>query len=336
MCNAGLSLSTSDLAQVVRNGLRLSPATDVAVSEVTRWTNLNYVFRATVDGSSIYLKAVAASPKHLPITLPKERIVYEARAIGLFRGLCGPTVLMPEVLFVDHENFVLGMTDVGEGRDVLLEVIDDRYPMLVEQAVPLGYAMGKIHGGSRGSPSFRPYDQDCMLRSIIFEGLLAPGAKALFPERWPDITKQMNDHRECFVHSDLWGKNLLVSEDAVPSIVDFEGASIGDPALDVATLLAVGLIPALQEPSLNAPCVEFSRRLIDAYRDATGDRDWSAAVCARAYLYAGTCLAARGFGPFAYDMPKEGRERPASCARTLSADPPRDLDAYCERLSAYG
>ena len=112
MCNAGLSLSTSDLAQVVRNGLRLSPATNVAVSEVTRWTNLNYVFRATVDGSSIYLKAVAASPKHLPITLPKERIVYEARAIGLFRNLSGPTVLMPEVLFVDHENFVLGMTDV--------------------------------------------------------------------------------------------------------------------------------------------------------------------------------------------------------------------------------
>jgi aminoglycoside phosphotransferase (APT) family kinase protein len=338
MDNTALLLSRVDLAQVARKGLQLPEGADVTVSEVTRWANLNYVFRVTAQGDSMYLKVVTDTPKLMKINLPKERIFFEAEAIRKFRELCGSGVVVPEVLFVDREAYALGMSDVGGGRRVLMEVIDDRYSLLTAQADALGTALGKVHSSSRGSAPFRPEQFERILQNVVVGGLLAPGAKALFEEHWPAIAGQMLANRECVIHGDLWAKNLLVSDRAAPAIVDFEGCSIGDPAFDIGTLLAVAAIPALNNPALIDSCIEFTESLIAAYSRAAKDnlwaRDglWPATVCARAYLYAGTFLAARGFGPFAYAMSDEARRRLAALARSLSVEAPTDLRQYCDRL----
>ena len=249
---------------------------------------------------------------------------------------------VPEVLYVDQAAYALGMSDVGLGRRVLLEVIDERYALLTVQAVPLGTALGRVHSRSRGNKPFRPQQFEHMLHSVIVDYLLAPGAKVLFPDQWPGIAAQLSANRECLIHGDLWAKNLLVSDHAVPGVVDFEGASIGDPALDVATLLAVAVIPALEQPALLPSCIEFSEALVGAYRAAAKEnlwaRDslWPSTVCARAYLYVGTMLAARGFGPFRYPLSDAARDRLAGLARSLSVEPATDLKQYCERLQAYG
>lgn len=341
MDNTALSLSTADLAGVVRRGLKLPDTADISVAEVTRWTNLNYVFLITADGDSSYLKVVAETPKLLKINLPRERIFFEAEAIRRFRAVCGPTVSVPEVLFVDREAYALGMSDVGQGRRVLLEVIDEQYSLLVMQAVPLGSALGRVHSRSRGNTPFRPQQFERMLHTVIVDGLLAPGAKALFEDQWPGIAAQLGSNRECLIHGDLWAKNLLVSDRAVPAIVDFEGASIGDPALDVATLLAVAVIPVMEQPALLESCIEFTEALVGAYRTAAKEnlwaRDslWPSTVCARAYLYVGTLLAARGFGPFRYPLSDPARDRLGRLARSLSVQPAADLKQYCERLQEY-
>ena len=342
MDNNALSLSSAELAEVVRRGLRLPPSADISLTEVTRWANLNYVFCVTADGGSSYLKLVTQTPKLLKIELPRERIFFEAEAIRRFRALCGPTVSVPEVLFVDRDAYAMGMSDVGQGRRVLLEVIDEQYALLAMQAVPLGSALGRVHSRSRGNSAFRPLQFERMLQAVVVDWLLAPGAKALFEDHWPAIAAQMSGNRECLVHGDLWAKNLLVSDRAIPAIVDFEGASIGDPALDVATLLAVAVIPAMEQPGLMESCIEFTEALVGAYRTAAKEnlwaRDslWPSTVCSRAYLYVGTMLAARGFGPFRYPLSDPARDRLARLARSLSVQPAADLKQYCERLQEYG
>ncbi len=342
MNDTGLSLSPAELAEVARKGLKLPATADISVREVTHLANLNYVFHVTADGASSYLKVVTESPKLLKIKLPRERIFFEAAAIDKFRGLCGPTVAVPEVLFVDKEAFALGMSDVGRDRRPLLEVIDEQYSMLGAHAAALGAALGRVHSRSRGHAPLRPPQFESMLQTVIVDWLLAPGAKALFADHWPRVAAQLNAHHECLVHGDLWAKNLLVDEHGIPGIVDFEGASIGDPAFDVATLLAVAAIPALKQPALLESCVAFTRTMIDAYgaaaRENLGANEnlWPETVCARAYLYVGTLLAARAFGPFLYKMADPARERLARLARSLTVQSPAILEQYVERLHEHG
>jgi hypothetical protein len=338
MSDASFPFSTAQLAEVARKGLGLLDTTDISVGEVTGLGNMNHVFRVVADGHCSYLKAVTGRPKLLPVDLPRERIFFEAEAIGRFRAVCGPTVQVPEVLYLDRQAYALGMSDVGAGKRPLLEVIDEQYGLLVTHAPALGSALGHVHARSRGAAPFRPQHFERLLQMVIVEKLLAPGARALFEPQWPAIAAQMQGNNECLVHGDLWAKNLLVGVDAPPAIVDFEGAAIGDPAFDVATLLAVGVIPALKNPRLLDACVEYALVLVDAYRTAarqdlwTRDRTWPAAVCTRAFLYVGTLLAARGFGPFAYPMPEAAALRLARLARSLSVQPAADLMQYAERL----
>lgn len=330
-----------DLEHIVRSGLSLDNETSVEVSEVTRWTNLNRVFVARAGSASLYLKLATERPKQIDLPLPRERIFFEAAATARFHALSGDSVLIPEVRFVDRQNYLIALSDVGQGRQVLLEIIDRQYPLLVAQAMPLGTALGRIHRASRGMAPFRPDAFEQMLRTVIVDHLLAPGARALFPQHWPAIAEGLRAPGECLIHGDLWGKNLLVGANLPPAIVDFEGASIGDPAFDLGTLLAVALIPALEQPTLIGACLHFTETLISAYREvarqsAEDGVEWLAPAFERAFLYTGTFLAARGFGPFPYPMADAARERLAGLACSLSMQPPANLDDYCVRLWAVG
>ena len=65
------------------------------------------------------------------------------------------------------------------------------------------------------------------MRKIIFDGLLAPGARAVFPETWDAMSAEMQAHRECLIHGALWSKHLLVRDGTPVAIVDFEGVCLG-------------------------------------------------------------------------------------------------------------
>jgi tRNA A-37 threonylcarbamoyl transferase component Bud32 len=341
MNDAALSLVPEELAEIARRGLKLPATAHICVREVTHLANLNYVFHVVADGASSYLKVVTDTPKLLNVKLPRERIFYEAVAIDKFRRLCGPTVAVPQVLYVDKDAYALGMSDVGQDRRPLLEVIDDEYSLLGANVAALGIALGQVHSRSRGHTPLRPPQFESMLETVIVDWLLAPGAQAVFADHWPRVAAQLKAHHECLVHGDLWAKNLLVDARGIPGVVDFEGASIGDPAFDIATVLAVAAIPALKQPALLESCGTVSRALVDAYgaaaRENLGPHEsaWPQAVCARAYLYVGTLLAARAFGPFNYTMSAAARERLGGLARSLTVESPADIEQYCERLREH-
>ncbi len=323
------------LAAVVRRGLRLDEGAAVSLREVGELANINYVYRVEVPGRSLYLKVVPEKPKRLPVRLPRERVFSEAEAIRRFGALAGGRVRIPEVLFVDEEEMALGMTDVGEGRHVLFEVLPDGFELLSEAAEALGLALGTIHRGTRAGGSLRPAAEEAVIRRIVFDGLLAPGAMHIFPEAWPDVLAEMQAFRECLIHADLWSKNLLVRAGEPVAIVDFEGVCYGDPAFDLGTLTAVAVLPALERPALAGEALGFVTRLLRSWAMTAGADAWYPAVQRRTFRATATFLAARGFGPFAYDLSDEAKQRIAQLGRALATSPPPDFAGFRDLVLRY-
>jgi aminoglycoside phosphotransferase (APT) family kinase protein len=327
--------SVERLADAVRRGLGLGAAEPVELREVSEFSNINYVYRVEAAGRGLYLKAVPEQPKRLPVRLPRERVFSEAEGLRRFRALAAGAVVIPEVLFVDEQEMALAMSDVGEGRQVLFSLLPGQFALLAEQAEPLGRALGLVHGGTRGGGTPRPAMEEAIIRKIVFDGLLAPGARQVFPELWDEVSAEMHAHDQCLIHADLWSKNLLVRPGEPVAVVDFEGVCYGDPAFDLGTLLAVALVPALDVPLLVPDALGFSSRLFDAWAANCGSEEWPTEVRPRAFRAAATFLVARGFGPFAYDLTEDGRQRIGALARTLAAEPPTEMAGFHETVARH-
>jgi aminoglycoside phosphotransferase (APT) family kinase protein len=324
--------SLERLADVVRRGLQLDVATPVELTEITEFSNINYVYRVEIPGRSLYLKVVPERAKRFPARLPRERVFSEAEGLRRFRTLAEGAILIPEVLFVDSEVMALMMSDVGEGREVLFSVIQERFELLTEQADALGRALGAIHSGTRGTGTLRPAHEEALLRRVVFEGLLAPGARQVFPELWDEVSAEMQAHNQCLIHADLWSKNLLVRAGDPLAVVDFEGVCYGDPAFDLATLIAVALLPAMERPILLPEALAFISGFLQSWTTACGSQSWADEAQPRAFRATATFLASRGFGPFAYTLSEAARERIARLAHSLASEPPTDLDAFRSRV----
>ena len=181
----------------------------------------------------------------------------------------------------------------------------------------------------------RPPQEESIVRKIIFDGLLGPGAQLAIPELWPKINADMQSHRECLVHGDLWSKNLLVSQGDPVAVVDFEGVHYGDPAFDLGTLVAVALLPAIENEALVSEALGFIERFLNAWRTCSESENWWQQVSLRIPVATGVFLATRGFGPFAYKMSAPAQGRLLRLVRSLSAEPPEDLDSFTSRVKLF-
>jgi Ser/Thr protein kinase RdoA (MazF antagonist) len=321
------------LAEMIRYHLMIEP---MSITEVGELSNINYVYRVETAEQDFYLKVVPEEPKRLPVKLPRERVFSEAEGLRRYREHAGKELLVPEVLFVDGDEMALAMSDVGAGREILFNVLADDFELLAEQGEAFGRALGRIHSATRGHGSPRPLPEEFIIRKVIFDGLLAPGAKQVFPELWDTVSAEMQGHNECLVHADLWSKNLLVAHGQPVAVVDFEGVFYGDPAFDLGTLMAVALLPALDRPLLMTSALDFIGRLSHSWRESCGDPDWADAVMPRAYRATATFLATRGFGPFAYVMSATARQHVKGIARALASAPPRNFEAFMTACTTQG
>jgi hypothetical protein len=323
--------SVERLAAVVRRHLLEEPT---SITEVGALSNINYVYRVQTPDRDFYLKVVPEEPKRLPIKLPRERVFSEAEGLRLYREFAGDDLVVPEVLFVDRDEMALAMSDVGNGREILFNVLADDFELLAEQGESFGRALGRIHGATRGRGTPRPAQEEFIIRKVVFDGLLAPGAKQVFPELWDQVSAEMQGNNECLIHADLWSKNLLVAHGRPVAVVDFEGILYGDPAFDLGTLNAVALVPALDRAPLLPAALDFIAHLTSAWTATCGDHNWARAVLPRAFRATATFLAARGFGPFAYSMSDSARQHVRDVAQSLASSPPKDFDAFRERVLA--
>lgn len=325
--------STESLADCVRRGLGLSNEIPVRLTEIGEFSNINYVYWVETPVRTLYLKVVPERPKRLIANLARERVFSEAEGLRCFRRLAQGAIVIPEVLFVDEREMALAMSDVGQGREVLFGVLGEHFDLLGAQAEALGNGLGLIHGGTRGQGTPRPAAEEAVIRQVIFEGLLAPGASKVFPDTWPALKAEMLDQQNCLVHADLWSKNLLVRDGQPVAVVDFEGVFYGDPSFDLATLAAVALLPALDKPALMVEALAFISRLLLSWSSACGSQVWAAEVLPRTFRATACFLAARTAGPFPYLLSPPGQERINGLATSLSTSPPLDLDHFRARVT---
>src|SRR5258706_7804724 len=143
----------------------------------------------------------------------------------------------------------------------------------------------------------------------------------------------MEAHKECLIHGDLWSKTLLVRAVAPIAVVDFEGVCYGDPAFDLGTLIAVALVPAIEQPVLMREAVAFTRTLLQAWTSTCGCEAWPGEVVPRALRGTATFVAARAFGPFAYSMSGTARRRMGEVGHSLAARPRADVKAFRARVA---
>jgi tRNA A-37 threonylcarbamoyl transferase component Bud32 len=321
------------LIDCVRRGLHLDRSVPVSINEVNKHSNINYVFRVELSQKrSLYLKVVPEWPKRLSARLPRERVFSEAEGLRRFRAVAGNTVKIPAVLFVDEQEMALAMEDVGGGRQVLFDILPDNFQLLTEQAERIGNALGSVHAATHNGVPLRPAPEEAVIRTVIFDGLLAPGARQLFPDTWNSLNVEMQAHRECLIHADLWSKNLLVRSRTPVALVDFEGVCCGDPAFDLATLSAVSLISAFEKPARLSEALNFIFRLWSAWVTTCGSNTWPREVLPRMLRSTACFLASRVCGPFAYELAEDARQRIVQLARILADEAMEDFEAFSSHV----
>lgn len=281
----------------------LGAQTHLGFSEVAAHSNFNYLYRCTHAGRQYFLKVTGGAPKAIDGALPKERALSEARAMQMCGRLVEGDIDVPQVIGIDAASCSFLMSDVERaGSRNLADVIRDDYALYLRSIGPMAKAVGRFHRGSGKRADCHDLPQTAELRKFAYDVLLRRGIRGLAGERGDDVLRWMEDSRECLIHSDLWAKNMLVSACGRMALIDFEGAMLGDPAFDLATLIAAAVIPCYQGSARPDQCEASYLRILAAYEDGLDDADWARRIIGRTGQALAVMLAARAAGPFPYEM----------------------------------
>ncbi len=168
----------------------------------------------------------------------QRRAIVEADALKLFHSLSPDQV--PELLFMDPNNFVLGMERVPLGSTVWK---DDLLAGIYQPGIAtiLGRTLGQWHiFGETNRDSRAKFREDTLfeqLRVDPFYRFVAERNQALRAAIQGLIDELENDESS-IVHGDFSPKNFMVSPTGNLFILDFEVTHVGNPVFDLAFLLA--------------------------------------------------------------------------------------------------
>lgn len=300
--------------------------------------SLNFVWRVASARGSVVVKRAppfVASLPHVPLS--PRRLLLEAAALRLFDGgplrhVASEAARPPRLLALDEARSLLVEEDVGDGGD-LATALDD-----VLALDRLGTFVGTLHRETIGSTVLaRQFDNADVQRARL-ETQYARVAELAAHAGADDapmlggtavaLGNRLLEPGRCLVMGDLWPASVL-PRDAGLRIIDWELAHYGNPAQDVAHLLAHLLIREAIDPSLDASAA--ISRFLRAYVDAVGSQRsqlWSRDVVLDAGVHLGAELLARAWGPFrvADDHP---RARAIAAERGISAlRRPEEVDLF--------
>jgi hypothetical protein len=274
----------------------------VVLEPVAVRSNFNTVFCCQCDNERLLLKVAQLMPRRLARALPRERIYTEARLMQLFRQWSDGLIHVPQVLYVDYENYCFLMTDVGADRRNLATVLANQYPLYAKAIPAMAHAIGRVHRLSRDWPALCPPEQSRKLRELTYRNLIGGGIAALMGDAAQAVLAGMAATRECLIHSNLWEKNMLLGSEGSMALVDYEGVIEGDPCVDLATLVAVGLLPVFQYGVSPEDWRTTSAELLTHYGAGLRNEEWFRQINGRLVPYLAVLLADRVAGRFPYSM----------------------------------
>ncbi|HET6470877.1 MAG TPA: phosphotransferase family protein [Pseudomonadales bacterium] len=202
---------------------------------------LNVLFDAD-DGATKHELVVTAIPN---ANIELTPIVLEAVTIRTAEAAGVPVAHV--VLDSDDTRYLGGGFFIT--RRVGGETVPRRVLRLVEKckhgaaiATKLGAALAKLHAipNERIPPHLaRPENGDPAATSLLrlqeqVAGLLQPAPVVALGMRWLAARKPSPPTRPVLIHGDARNGNLIVSENGLEALLDWEGSSVGDPMADLA------------------------------------------------------------------------------------------------------
>lgn len=202
------------------------------------------------DGYRMEARILPRLAPRLPVAVPAPRWLAEPSA-DFPHGVAGypklpGTPLHPRLLRPDDAGPLEG--DIGR----LLAALH-RFPL--DEARALG-----VGGGADPCAGYTEPLRDAVLPPL--RGLLSADEHRTVVAWWDGFLAdgRLRAFTPLLIHGDLWFENLLVDEERrLIGVVDWEDTAPGDPAVDLAAQLYLG--------------VDFTRRVLEAYRAAGGAAD---------------------------------------------------------------
>ncbi len=268
------------------------------IGEVTRHTNVNYIFKITLkDGKKIFIKQAFPYVKVAPdMEAPINRQYFENLSLKWLYEL--NNLIIPKMIEYDKDNDVIILHEVGDDALVLSDQLDKGYWEL--QIIPeLAKFCAELHG--------KTYETDEMIRPEkenkehidFIVGFRLKGAREVDRDSTQKLFNESLNTKSSLIYGDFASKNILVQGKNF-HLVDFENVCRFDPAFDTGYLLAHWFVEAENEEDFN-----FLMKIYDSFfevyskkfkentqiseEDLTGIND-------RSKRYIGAIMAHRLFG----------------------------------------
>jgi len=241
----------------------------VEVSEVTEYTNVNYVFSALLSSpryKKVYLKQAFGYVKIKPdFPAPIERQAYEKQSIDYLQKYWRGRI--PEVVYYDKDNNVLIVADMGKGAKLLVDEIKNGR-LHFEIGSDLGRMMVELHAPTYDQDDYPVRDKQANEKHVEFIfGFRLGGSRKVLPEETEKLFQESLKAKSSMIYGDWATKNIFVAGGKV-RLVDFENLVRFDPAFDIGYALAHWVLDLSEENC--AEMVEFFQRFEQAYREKWG------------------------------------------------------------------
>jgi 5-methylthioribose kinase len=177
-----------------------------------------------------------------------------------------PEGTVPKVLHVDRENYAFAMTHAPlESRVWKADLLAGQVDLSVGERA--GMILGRIHEVTARRPELVKAFAD----SKVFVQLRVDPFYRSIQNRWPDLVDVIEPiiaglltTRQALCHGDYSPKNILVHSQGF-TLVDYETAYFGDPAMDLGFFLSHLLLKAVHRPHLRIDYFDLTRSFWEGY-----------------------------------------------------------------------
>jgi 5-methylthioribose kinase len=264
----------------------------------------------------------------------RDRVFREVAAIQMLHPLLVDSV--PEVVHVDHENYLFLMTAAPTGSTVWKDslLIGHVSPTVAREAGRLLARM--IRAASAGGAAQRRF-QD----RTVFDQLRVDPYYRTAAMRNPDVARELGELiadswqiQTALVHGDYSPKNMLVRGDHI-TLIDFEVIHWGDPAFDSGFLLSHLLLKAFHQPRFGQLYIGAAREFWSALTTGLGpaaDSDFERMTV----RHLGALMLARidGKSPVEYIKDEATKGRVRKLAKRILLENPERLEEALGLVSA--
>ncbi len=264
-----------------------------------------------------------------------DRVYREQDVMRMLHPLL-PTQTVPEVLFSDRDEYVFAMSSAPDGAMPWKEsLLAGDIDLAIGERV--GAVLGRMHDATARDPSLIDGFRD---RAVFVQLRVDPFYRRI-QERRPEVAAAVAPlidglltSREALCHGDYSPKNILTHEHGF-TLVDYETAHQGDPAMDLGFFLSHLLLKAARRPAERRCYFDLTRAFWRGYAAAAtfaprSELEW------RGVGHCGACLLARidGTSPVEYLPEEPKREAVRRLGRALLRERPAGWEEALVRADA--